>query len=107
MMNPEERFYNDLPQAEQAHWASLMKPCPAITQLQPVSYAAYLHHPVTYLVCEDDQGLPAFLQKQMVADVEKLNPGVKFKMESCDSGHFPFLSMPERVVKAVDRMLDA
>lgn len=103
MLNPAAVFYHDLPPSEQAHWASLLKPCPAITQLQPVTYSAYVHHPVTYLVCENDNAVP---QRKMLADVEKLYQGVRFEIETCEAGHSPFLSMPDVLVRVVEKILD-
>ncbi|MCJ1377259.1 hypothetical protein MMC17_000351 [Xylographa soralifera] len=99
MMEPERRFYNDLPKQQQDHWVSELKPHPAIAQLTPISYAAYMYHPVTYLYCENDQALPLEVQKMMV-----VGSGPHFQTETCASGHSPFLSMPETVLKVVEKI---
>ncbi|MCJ1319209.1 hypothetical protein MMC15_004544 [Xylographa vitiligo] len=99
MMEPERRFYNDLPQQQQQRWVSELKPHPVVTQLTPISYAAYMHYPVTYLYCENDQALPLKVQKMMVA-----RSGLHFETETCASGHSPFLSMPETVLKVVEKI---
>ena len=106
MLSPAERFYNDLPSDEQSHWVSLLKSCPAKTQLDTVSYAAYLHHPVTYLVCENDQALPAFLQRKMMDDVEGANKGLVFEREGCGAGHSPFLSQLDVLLGVVQRIAE-
>ena len=99
MEEPDRRFYNDLPKQEQDHWVSQLKPHPAIAQMTPISYAAYMHHPVTYLYCKNDQALPWEIQKLMVA-----GSGQHFQTEICESGHSPFLSMPETVLKVVEQI---
>jgi pimeloyl-ACP methyl ester carboxylesterase len=56
---------------------------------QPVQAAAWQHVPSTYLVCADDRGTPADLQRMFAAragDVVEL-----------DTGHHPFLSQPGAV----------
>ena len=99
MMDPDHHFYNDLPKQQQDHWISILKPNPAITQLTPISYTAYMRHPVTYLFCENDQAVPLQVQKTMVA-----SNGPHFQTETCASGHSPFLSMPETVLKIVEKI---
>lgn len=94
MLEPEQRFYNDLPKEEQDHWTSELKPCPAIAQLTPITHAAYLHHPVTYLFCEKDEALPLSVQQMMVQKVSE-GTGITVETETCTAGHSPFLSKPE------------
>jgi pimeloyl-ACP methyl ester carboxylesterase len=56
---------------------------------QPVQSAAWQHVPSTYLVCAQDRGTPADLQREFAgraANVVKL-----------DAGHHPFLSRPAEV----------
>lgn len=96
MADPGHRFYNDLSQEEKDHWVSELRPSPAIAQLTPLTYTAYTHYPVTYLLCEKDEALPIDLQKMMVAGT-----GIDFQTETCTSGHSPFLSQPETVLKVV------
>jgi pimeloyl-ACP methyl ester carboxylesterase len=99
MLEPDRRFYNDLSKQEQDHWVSELRPHPAIAQLTPLTYTAYLHHPVYYLFCENDEALPLDLQKMMVS-----NTPVDFKTESCSAGHSPFLSQPETVLNFVNKI---
>ena len=97
MESPAQRFYNDLPEREAKKWVSELRPQLAEAQLSPLTNAAYRFIPSTYLFCENDQALPIFLQKKMVAE-----SGAKFVSEECTAGHSPFLSMPEKVVEAVE-----
>jgi len=99
MDEPEHRFYNDLSKEEQDLWTSELAPGPAIAQMTAVTYAAYQHHPVTYLFCTNDQALQPEIQQMMVKGM-----GVDVKTESCDSGHSPFLSQPETVLQLVKKI---
>jgi pimeloyl-ACP methyl ester carboxylesterase len=101
MLDPEHRFYNDLPPDEQKHWTSELLKCPAKTQTTPITHAAYLYHPVTYLFCENDQAIPLFIQQSMVKKIEETT-GIAIQKETCDAGHSPFLSQPETLLKLVD-----
>ena len=100
MDNPDHRFYNDLPKPEQDKWVAELRPQLAKAQLTPISNAAYQHYPVTYLFCENDQALPVEVQRMMVE-----SNGPHFDTETCTSGHSPFLSMPERVLEVVQKVV--
>ncbi|EPS39790.1 hypothetical protein H072_6324 [Dactylellina haptotyla CBS 200.50] len=104
MSDAENRFYNDLPVDQQKHWAEQLVKCPAIAQLTPLTYVAYAHHPCTYLFCEKDQGIPLFLQEKMIDTAEETY-GVTFKRERCSSGHSPFLSQPETMLRVIEKIV--
>jgi pimeloyl-ACP methyl ester carboxylesterase len=53
---------------------------------QPVQSAAWQHVPSTYLVCAQDQGTPAHLQREFA--------GRATSVVELDAGHHPFLSQP-------------
>lgn len=106
ILDPQRRFYHDLPPDEQAHWTSELIKCPAVAQLTPLTHTAYLYHPVTYLFCEDDQGLPLFLQQEMVKKVEE-STGITIKKQTCNAGHSPFLSQPETLLQLVKKIVSA
>ncbi|MCJ1404696.1 hypothetical protein MMC11_007922 [Xylographa trunciseda] len=99
IQEPGPRFYNDLPKLQQDHWVSELRPQPGMPLSTLITYAAYMHHPVTYLFCEKDEAMPLEFQKMMVA-----TKGQHFLTETCASGHSPFLSMPETVLKVVDKI---
>ncbi|KAJ4358663.1 uncharacterized protein N0V89_003247 [Didymosphaeria variabile] len=102
MADPAARFYSDLSLQEQQKWVGLLVPNAAHTQATPITHAAYLYHPVTYLFCEKDEALPLEVQEQMVEKVRAL--GVKVVEERCAAGHSPYLSMPETVLDVIERM---
>jgi hypothetical protein len=58
ILSPEHYFHNDLSPAEQQHWIAELQRSPRASNYMRISYAAHLHHPVTYLYCENVFGLP-------------------------------------------------
>jgi pimeloyl-ACP methyl ester carboxylesterase len=56
---------------------------------QPVQSAAWQHLPSTYLVCSEDRGTPADLQREFA--------GRAGSVVELDAGHHPFLSQPAAV----------
>jgi pimeloyl-ACP methyl ester carboxylesterase len=56
---------------------------------QPVQSAAWQHVPSTYLICVEDQGTPAELQREFA--------GRASSVVELDAGHHPFLSQPAAV----------
>ena len=56
---------------------------------QPVQSAAWQHVPSTYLVCAEDQGTPAELQREFARRAGNV--------VELDTGHHPFLSQPAAV----------
>ena len=56
---------------------------------QPAQSAAWQHVPSTYLVCAQDRGTPADLQRQFAARAGRV--------VELDAGHHPFLSQPAAV----------
>ncbi|KAF3920151.1 hypothetical protein AA313_de0203582 [Arthrobotrys entomopaga] len=103
MSDPENIFYNDLPEDERKYWADKLVKCPAVAQLTEVTYPGYAYHPGTYLLCEKDQGIPVELQEKMVKDVED-GYNVEIRRVRCDAGHSPFLSQPKTIVDIVERI---
>ncbi len=63
---------------------------------QPVQSAAWHHVPSTYLVCAEDRGTPAWLQREFA--------GRAGSVVELDAGHHPFLSQPA-VVRDLIRAL--
>ena len=105
MLDPAHYFYHDLPIEEQQRWTSLLNKSPRESNYTPISHAAYLYHPVTYLYCEKDNALPLEIQKMMAEKVKK--QGVHVDEESCVAGHSSFLSMPGRVSEVVESMTES
>jgi pimeloyl-ACP methyl ester carboxylesterase len=56
---------------------------------EPVRSAAWQHVPSTYLVCGEDRGTPAELQRKFAGRADSV--------VELDAGHHPFISQPARV----------
>lgn len=104
MSSPQKMFYHDLPRAEQEQWAGEMLKSPASTQVALITYAAYKFHPVSYLYCTIDQALPYAVQKRMVGTISE-RYRISFCTDILQASHSPFLSMPDKVLAAVERQL--
>lgn len=100
-LNPAHYFYNDLPASTAEHWASKLKHHSLPTLVSPVTYTAWRHIPVTYLLCEADNAFPLPMQEAMVETAKAA--GVDVTVERCKAGHSPFLSVPEVVVGLLRR----
>lgn len=100
-LNPARYFYNDLPASTAEHWANKLKHHSLPTLVSPVTYAAWRHIPVTYLLCEADNALPLPMQEAMVETAKAA--GVDIAVDRCEAGHSPFLSVPEVVVGLLRR----
>lgn len=106
MLDPQTRFYHDLPKPEQDHWASELRRSPVSTQYTALTHAAYLCHPTSYIVTSEDQGLPQVIQRKMVQDMcDKY--GITIPTTTLQASHSPFLSMPEELLDAVKRFIAA
>ena len=60
---------------------------------QPVQSAAWQHAPSTYVVCVEDRGTPAELQREFASRATSV--------VELDAGHHPFLSQPATVVDLI------
>ncbi len=98
---PAHAFYNDLPVSEQEHYVSLLRPMAWATTTSPLTYAAYLYIPTSYLMCTLDNALPLPYQQGIIKMVRDM--GGDIRVEVVESGHSPFLSMPERTAEFVRR----
>lgn len=63
---------------------------------QPTQAAAWQHVPSTYLVCAQDRGTPARLQRQFAARASSV--------VELETGHHPFLSQPAAVRDLIVRL---
>jgi pimeloyl-ACP methyl ester carboxylesterase len=89
----EESFYGDAEPGQRAAWASRLRPS-TIGLGEIVPHAAWRSRPSDYIVCLDDAGLPAEMQRAIAtragAEIHEL-PG----------GHSPFLVRPEAFAELV------
>lgn len=104
--DPKERFYNDLSPEEADKAAELLVHSPTNIHYTPISCdtVAWRLVPVSYLICERDTALPAFVQEQMVQKVK--GEGYDMHEYRLPASHSPFLSMPREVVDIITDIVD-
>lgn len=90
-------FYNDLPVAEQEAWLAKVRPHAYATMTAKAPAAAWKEIPTSYLVCENDLAIPVFAQEGMTEMARGM--GGEVEVTRVKSGHSPFLSIPEEVVR--------
>jgi pimeloyl-ACP methyl ester carboxylesterase len=84
-----ETFLQDCDRDTQAQAADKLARQSAQVTAQPVRAAAWLQVPSTYLICAQDKGTPARLQREFARKA-----GTVIEI---DAGHHPFLSQPAAV----------
>lgn len=106
---PEFYFYTGVSAEETAEAVAMIKPHAWRSKTVPPSApgAGYWGIPTSYLICEQDNAIPAGFQKKMVADanedLEKRGSKLTIRTEVVDSGHSPFLTMPEETAAFIRR----
>ncbi|KAJ8114996.1 hypothetical protein OPT61_g3256 [Boeremia exigua] len=89
-------FYSDLPESEQAYWFSQLQAHSRATCITPLTGASWKTIPSSYLLCEQDNAIPAAFQEIMAnAAREK---GAHVDIVRLDCGHSPFLSKPKETL---------
>ncbi|KAJ9416058.1 hypothetical protein FOXG_09538 [Fusarium oxysporum f. sp. lycopersici 4287] len=105
--DPIHLFYHDLPE-EEAQWAkNTMVAHGTDVQYAPINCEKVAWHvvPLTYIICEEDQGLLSFLQEGMIEKVEE--QGVIVQKYRLPSSHSPFLSMPKKLADIVLEVMNS
>ena len=106
MGDPQNRFYADLPADEREHWVRELLKSPAWTQTTPLTQDVYTSHLVTYVYCTADQAVPLPVQQMMVKAVSE-QYCITIPTESLPASHSPYLSMPDQLLAAIDRQVQA
>ncbi|PNP56332.1 hypothetical protein FNYG_15367 [Fusarium nygamai] len=105
--DPIHPFYHDLPE-EGAQWAKrTMFAHGTYVQYAPINYQKVAWRVVllTYIICEEDQGLLSFLQEGIIEKVEE--QGVIVQKYRLSSSHSPFLSMPKKLASIVLEVMNS
>jgi len=63
-----------------------------------LTYSGYKDVPVSWLLCESDMCIPANIQRDAIALIEKVS-GSEVDVKSLQAGHCPNISKPEAVVE--------
>ena len=98
-LNPVEKFYNDLPLEQAQSAAADLTYASLGIAVGKVSYEAWQDIPPVYIIAENDKTIPPHRQRWMIEKTRA--KGAKWEVESCNSGHSPFLSMPEWTSKVI------
>ncbi|KAB8243271.1 hypothetical protein BDV35DRAFT_396037 [Aspergillus flavus] len=91
---PEQTLFNDLDEEEKGKWLDVLKPQPAQGWNGTTIYAGWKDVKSVYLICEEDQVIPAFLQEELAGLAGS-------RIERCSAGHLPHLSQPSRFVEVI------
>ncbi|KAJ2978963.1 hypothetical protein NQ176_g3525 [Zarea fungicola] len=92
-------FYPDLPKAEQEKWLKLLVKHPKASSFYEPKTFSYMEIETVFVSCEKDMAFPYAAQKTIVEGMQ--SNGVNIREESLPSGHFPNLSMPERLADII------
>ncbi|USP80760.1 uncharacterized protein yc1106_08034 [Curvularia clavata] len=92
-----ELLYNDLPEDEQKKWIATLQTQALSSFITPATYAAWMHIPSSYLLCEEDRAIAPAVQEAMVKAAKEA--GADMKVTRIKSGHSPFLSRTEETAE--------
>ncbi|KAH8645791.1 hypothetical protein BX600DRAFT_444347 [Xylariales sp. PMI_506] len=91
-------MFQDLSPDEAQRWAGKVGPEPAQLYGEPIEYMGWRNIASHYILCENDQFIPAQFQEQYV----KLAGSTAIRM---DTGHFPMLSKPAQLVQVIKQVV--
>ncbi|MCJ1384566.1 hypothetical protein MMC17_007683 [Xylographa soralifera] len=89
--------FSDLPKQEAEACVKKFVRHSAVSFANEVTYAGYKDIPVSWLLCEDDLGIPPETQKEAIELIEK-ESGEQVDVTSIKSGHCPNVSNPQEVI---------
>ncbi|KAF5985305.1 hypothetical protein FBULB1_2963 [Fusarium bulbicola] len=92
--------FSDLPKAEAFTYAKQMTAHSALSFAGPLKNGGYLNTPVAYIVCEKDISVPPVVQRSVIDMISKKS-GRNVIAFSCESGHFPTVSIPDKVASFI------
>ncbi|KAH8893093.1 alpha/beta-hydrolase [Thozetella sp. PMI_491] len=95
--DPLKVFFHDLPTEEAQAWATRVLPEPTEGWEKPITYMGWRDIPSHYIICEDDQMIPALVQEQLGT----LAGSALVRMPG---GHFPQLSRPAELAHAIQQI---
>ena len=93
-------IFSDLPHAEGLKWVEEMWPQSFRSFNDKIQYAAYLHSPVTYILCTKDEVLLPSFQKERIQFIEQ-ETGKKVDVVELEVGHCPNVSAIDLTAKTV------
>jgi predicted esterase len=92
-------FYPDLSKDEQQKWLEHLVKAPKSTSFYSPKKLSYTEIDTVFVYCEKDMAFPYPAQKAVIQALK--SQGLQFQEESLPSGHFPSLSMPDRLADII------
>jgi hypothetical protein len=92
-------FYTDLPKDEQQKWLKLLVKHPKSLSFYSPKSLSYMEIDTVFTYCEKDAAFPYPAQKAVIQAMK--SQGLSIQEESLPSGHFPSLSMPDKLAGIV------
>lgn len=71
-----------------------------------MTYTAWKHIPTTYVICSEDDVIPALLQEKFAVQATDGKEG-RVKVERMQANHWPFVHMPEETAYIIMRAVKA
>ena len=101
-------FYHDCPPEVAIEASNSLVPQAYAVTATKIPFGGHLHVPTIYLICKNDNILPAFLQRMMIDRArkdasERGRSDDWIKAETIESAHSPFLSKTEETARWVRR----
>lgn len=101
--NAQDAFYNDvLPRSRADELAHANVTHNIMVVGGNVEGVPWMDVESTYVFCEKDKAILVQLQRNMVKDAQ--DAGGKLQVETLQSGHCPFLSQPDEMVRIVEKV---
>ncbi|KAF2013872.1 alpha/beta-hydrolase [Aaosphaeria arxii CBS 175.79] len=97
-VNPQQRFYHDVPEKEAEKAIASLKPFAYLPLTTVTPFEGYRAVPTTYIMCTQDQALSLEVQEMQVRVFAK-DSGIN--TVKLDSSHSPFFSMPSKVAEVI------
>lgn len=94
-------MYPDLPIEQRERWLSMTVPNPKASSFYQLKQFAYREIDAAFVFCELDTAFPYPAQKATVEGFA--SEGILFETENLPSGHFPSLSIPDKLADIVDK----
>lgn len=93
-------MYNDVPEKEALEWARRARSHSTLSFLDPLTFNAVDHVPVTYIHTERDAIIPLEYQKAWVEKLKKKKAG-NVSTVTIDAGHMANVTAPDVTAKGI------
>ena len=85
--DPGQNILSDVDPSARAYYESMLAPQPRKAHSSKLTRASYHYIPTGYVLCEQDQASPLFVQEAMVRTIQ--STGAKIAEYRISSGHQP------------------